>query len=548
MKASSAVSVTDAPAALDGEILLPYAPRGWAAKGYWFDHYEADRVCEFFRRYLRHTKGKQHAGKAFDLDPWQRWIVQAIFGWKRADGLRVYRVVYLEVPRKNGKTTLAAGIALYMTFCDNEPVGEVYSAANDKRQAAICFNEAKRMRANSEPLRSRSLPYKFSIVVPKSGASYEVLSSEAATKDGLNASCFIFDELHKLKGRDLHDVLHTSTGARAQPLEFNITTAGVDRHSLCYQYHEHAIKVRDGIIEDDEFLGIIFAADKDDPIDDPATWAKANPGIGISVGEDYLRKEAERAKTMPAYENTFRRLHLNQWTEQVTRWLRMTDWDECRAEFSFADLAGRTCYAGLDLAKVNDLTALSLYFPPIAADEKPKLVWFFWCPADDIAGRTRRDRVPYEVWRRDGLITATEGNATDFDFVEARIVELAGQVVIKELAYDRTFAGEIIQHLQEEGLNLVEFGQGFLSMAAPTAELERLVIGQLVEHDGNPIARWNASNVAVRQDPAGNKKPDKEKSTERIDGIVASIMAIGRAQFAGGTTGKSIYENEEAWN
>lgn len=540
----SASASTELP--LDFDTAQYFDVEVWAKKtateDHYFDEAAAQRAVDFFPRYLRFTKG-EWAGKPFILEDWQKAIVRAAFGWKRkVDGTRRFRIIYLELPRKNGKTELAAGIALYLAFCDQEPAAEVYSVANDKEQAAICFNAAKRMRKYSDVLFNRTMAAKYSIFNIKHDQYYWVLSSDHGTKDGLSAHGVIYDEFHAFRDRNLFDVMHTSVGARRQPMEIIITTSGSDRKSICYEQHCHAVSVRDGLMPDDEFLPIIYAADKEDDYTDPRTWAKANPNLGKSVKLAYMRKEAQRAKQQPSYENTFKRLHLNIWTEQAKRWIKMDAWDrgglgpDTHLEIiqnhitqARASLRGRRCYGGLDFARVNDLTALCLAFPPESPGEKWKLLFWFWCPQDNIKERSERDRVRYDVWEKFGFITSTPGNVTDFDFVERDVSALFNEFDIAELAYDRTFFGDIINHLTDEGLPLVQHGQGFQSMASPTAEFERLVIGGQLEHFGHPIARWNAGNVAVQTDAAGNIKPDKEKSTERIDGIVAGIMAIGRA-------------------
>lgn len=517
--------------------------RSTATDEYYFDERAAELACAFFPRFLTHTKG-EWAGKPFILEPWQKSIVRAIFGWKRKDdGTRRFRVVYIIIPRKNGKTQFAAGLALYLAFCDGELGAEVYSVANDRDQAGLCFNEAVRMVKYAPALSERLLTNKFSVFNRKKNQSYKVLSSEFGTKDGLNASGVVYDEFHAFRDRMLYDVMHTSTGARRQPLEIIITTAGIDKHSICYELHRHAINVRDGTggYVDTEFLPVIYCADPEDDISDPEVWAKANPNLGKTVKLKYMRDEAEKAKQQPAYENTFKRLHLNIWTEQATRWLQLAQWDKGSANLtSLAEigaliraeeetLRGRQCFAGLDLARVKDLSSLCLVFPPVEADEKWKFIWRFWCPKENIAQRSLTDRVPYEVWARFGFITPTPGNTTDFSYIEKEISDLAGIYDIAEVPYDRHFAGEIVNNLVNEGITMVPFGQGFGSMASPTAEFERLVLSENIQHYGHPIARWNAGNVTVQSDPAGNIKPDKERSVDRIDGIVAAIMGLGRA-------------------
>lgn len=489
---------------------------------YHFDQEAADRAVSFFADCLTHVTGEWR-GKPFVLSDWQAKIVRDIFGWKRQDGTRKYRTVFIAVPRKAGKTTLAAGLALYMLYCDGEPGAQVINAAADRDQAALCFDAAKGMVQNEEQLDTRSNVYRRSIVVPNTGSSYKVISSDANTKHGLGCSYVGADELHAWPGRELWDVLTTSTGARRQPLTVVTTTAGFDRHSICYELWDYAIKVRDGIVQDDTFYPAIFAADKDDDWRDPATWHKAHPGLGVSVKLEYFEQECAKAKALPSYENTFRRLLLNQWTESDVRWLSMDAWDACGDELP--QLFGAACYAGLDLSSTTDISALVLAFP---IDGKVYLKPYFWIPEEGIERRVRRDRVPYDVWVRDGLMETTPGAVIDYEFIRAKIGTLADEFHIKEIAIDRWNATQLSTQLTGDGFEVVGFGQGFASMAGPTKELERLIIGKEIAHGGNPVMRWMASNVSVEGDAAGNLKPSKKKSTERIDGIVASIMSIGR--------------------
>jgi phage terminase large subunit-like protein len=320
-----------------------------------------------------------------------------------------------------------------------------------------------------------------------------------------------------------------------------------DRHSVCRQHHEFSRKALEGSIPDeaaDSWFAFIATIDEGDDWTDPAVWIKANPSLGVTVKAEDLKRQIDEAREMPAQQNAIRRLRLNEWTEQVTRWIDMDVWADGAAPIDEEELVGRSCYAGLDLARVNDLSSLALVFPPRDAGEAVKIIWRHWCPEDDILRRSRRDRAPYTIWRDQGLLMATEGNTTDFKFIEAEILALASRFVVTELPYDRTFAGEIVRNLQDEGLPLVEFGQGFLSMGPAAAEFLRLLIGRELRHGGNPIATWCASNVSVRKDPAGNEKPDKERSTEKIDAIVAAVMAVGRMQ-ADGQGARSVYETRD---
>ena len=488
-----------------------------------FDEAAADRAVRFFETCLTHTKG-EWAGQPLKLSPWQAdRIIRPLFGWKRADGTRRYRTAYIQIPRKSGKTTLAAGMALYLLLADGEQGGEVYCAASDREQAAICFDAAKGMVDASPSLRKRVSPYKRALAVPGTGSSLKVLSSEAYTKHGLNASGIVVDEVHAQPDRDLWDVLTTSTGARRQPLTIAITTAGFDRHSLCWELYDHGCKVRDGIIVDDAFLPVIYEALPDDDWKSPATWRKAHPGLGVSVREEFIAAECLKAQQMPTYENTFKRLMLNVWTEQATRWLPLDAWDKC--DQAMPDLEGRECFAGLDLSSTTDISALVLAFP---IGDTVHLLPFFWVPEEGIHKRARRDRVPYETWRDAGHIEPTGGAVVDYDVIRARINALSERFQIREIAIDRWNATQLATQLAGDGFEVFAFGQGFASMTGPAKELEKRILGRQVNHGGNPVLRWMASNVAVEMDAAGNIKPSKARSTERVDGIVAALMALGR--------------------
>lgn len=504
-----------------------------------YDKAAAERAVEFFEKCLTHGKG-EWAGKPFILSPWQAdQIIRPLFGWKRKDGTRKYRTAFIQIPRKAGKSTLAAGIASYLLYADNEPGAEIYSAAADREQARIVFDMAKGMIEASEPLRKRATTYKQAIVIPSTASSYKVLSSDAYTKHGFSAHGIVIDEVHALPNRELWDVLTTSTGARRQPLTVAITTAGYDRHSLCYELYDYAVKVRDGIIKDEAFLPVIYEAKADDDWTSPATWYKAHPGLGVSVKEDYFAAECAKAQQLPGYENTFKRLLLNIWTEQNTRWLPMEAWDQCAEELP--DLTGRVCYAGLDLATTTDIAALVLAFP---VGSTVHLLPFFFVPQEGIKRRSERDRVPYVDWARQGEIIATEGAVIDYEIIREKINELSEKYHIKEIAIDRWNATHLSTQLTGDGFEMIAFGQGFASMSAPTKELERRVLAKEVNHAGNPVLRWMASNVSIKQDPAGNMKPDKSKSSERIDGIYAALMALGRVMESDDERG-SVYDGGE---
>jgi phage terminase large subunit-like protein len=481
----------------------------------------ADIAVRFFEENLTHSKGEL-GGKAFVLEQWQKDYVGKLFGTMNGD-VRQYRTSLLAIPRKNGKSTLCAGIALKLMF-DGEPGAEIYSCAADRDQARLVFEMAKVCVENSPKLRSRLRVFRNSIVREDTHTTYKALSAEAFTKHGLNAHGIIFDELHAQPDRELWDVMTTSTGARRQPLCVAITTAGFDRKSICWELWRYALAVRDGAIKDPTFLPAIYAADAADDWTAEDTWRKANPNLGVSVKLDDLRVRCKRAQDMPTEENTFKRLHLNMWTEQDTRFLQMSHWAQGDKPCPVM-LDGREAFGGLDLATTYDTTCFCLLFP---LDDGT--FWaepHFWIPEENMRDRVKRDRVPYDVWAKAGKLHLTPGNVTDFDQVRADIVALSKKYNIRQVAIDRWNAHQITTQLQGEGLNVLGFGQGYGSMSSPTAALEAAVVGGKLLHGGHPVLSWQASNVAVQSDHQGNKKPSKAKSTERIDGIVALIMALG---------------------
>jgi len=497
-----------------------------------FDEKAATDAESFFATHLQHVEGKW-AGRLFELLPWQRDLVRTVFGTKRADGTRQYRRVYVEVPRKSGKSSLAAGLALKLLAADGEAGGQIYGAASDRDQAGIIFRTAAAMVRRDKPLSSlcRVIDSSKRIVVEKTGSFYRAIPSDVAGSHGFNAHGIIFDELHTQPTRDLWDVLTTSTGARSQPLIIAFTTAGYDQTSICWELHDYALKVRDGVIEDDSFLPVIYAAGAEDDWTDPEVWKKANPSLGVTVQQDFLERECAMAKETPAFQNTFRRLYLNQWTQQEMRWLDLAVWDRCAGIVVPAELEGRECYGGLDLATSRDVAALELIFPP-KGEEPYQVLSYFWIPEENMRDRENRDRVPYSAWARDGFLSATPGDQIDYAYIESTVLDLAQRFNIRELAYDRWGAVQIAQRLAAEGLTVVPVGQGFGGMAAATSETLAMIIGGKLAHGGNPVLRWMAANAVVKQDPAGNMRPDKGSATGRIDGIVALVMAVGRATVA----------------
>jgi len=495
-----------------------------------FSEEQADRAVRFIES-LTHTKGKW-AGVPFSLYPWQRDdIVRPLFGNLREDGTRQYRKAYIEIPRKNGKSELAAAVALKLLLSDGEPGAEIYGAAKDSDQAALVFNVAARMVRQSSRLSAATkiVDSQKRIVFPKQGSFYRAIPADAGGSHGFDASGIVFDELHTQPNRELWDVLTTSTGSRRQPLVFAITTAGYDRNSICYEQHDYAEKVLNAVIDDPSYFAFIRSAPDAADWQDEEVWARANPALGEFRNIEEMRDFAREAAQVPAKQNTFRRLYLNQWTQQADRWLDLSAWDASAGVVDAANLAGRRCYAGLDLASTTDIAALTLVFPPTAEDGDFQVLPFFWIPAGNIADRERRDRVPYSQWIGQGLIDATPGDVIDYSAIRLKLEALRERYNIREIAFDRWGATQLAQELDAAGATVIPFGQGFASMSPPTKELMNLVVSRRLRHGGHPVLRWMADNMVVKQDPAGNLKPDKSKSTEKIDGMVALVMALDRA-------------------
>jgi phage terminase large subunit-like protein len=474
---------------------------------------------------LTHTKGA-FAGQTFNLRPWQTRIVKQLFR-KRKDRLRQYRTCLLMLPRKNGKTELAAAIALYGLLADGETGAEVYSAAADRDQAGLVFGVAAQMVRNNPELNAACyiVESQKRIVHKASGSFYKAISAEAYSKHGFNASMVIYDELHAAPSRELYDVLSTSMGARQQPLLFAISTAGYDKHSILWELYAHAQKVAENPALDPSFLPVLYEAPVDADWTKERVWKNANPALGDFRSLEEMRIACTRAQEIPAQENNFRRLYLNQWTEQDNRWLSMPAWDACTVVVDRAALRGCRCYIGMDLSSTTDLTAIVAVFP----DEHGgfTVLPHFFVPKDSIRARGLRDRVPYTEWERQGVLTATTAHPTvDYDVVRAMLHAWATEFKVEILGFDPWNATDLQKRLEQDGFTCVPVRQTFAGLSAPTKALEKAVLAGQLRHDGHPVLRWNVSNVAVESDPSGNLKPSKVKSTERIDGVVALIMAV----------------------
>lgn len=523
--------------------LKTYKPTIFKADSSTYNKELADLAVNFIRC-LKHTKGEWY-GQNFELIDWQEQIVRDLFGIVKPNGYRQFNTAYVEIPKKQGKSELAAAIALLLTCGDMEHGGEVYGCASDRQQASIVFDVACGMVEQCPALKSRIKPVlsQKRLIYKPLGSFYQVLSAEAYTKHGLNVHAVVFDELHAQPNRQLYDVMtHGSGDARKQPLYFLITTAGNDTNSICYEVHQKARDILDGRKIDPTFYPVIYGADEADDWTSPTVWRKANPSLGITVDIEKLEAACQSARQSPAEENLFRQLRLCQWVKQAVRWMPLEKWDACAFPVDPEALRGRVCYGGLDLSSTTDITAFVLVFPPEYEGDKYILLPFFWLPEDNLDLRVRRDHVPYDVWEKQGYLKTTEGNVVHYGFIESFIEELGTQYNIREIAFDRWGATQMVQNLEGLGFTVVPFGQGFKDMSPPTKELMRLTLDEKIAHGGHPVLRWMMDNIHVRTDPAGNIKPDKEKSTEKIDGAVAAIMALDRAVRGGGDTGASIYD------
>ena len=509
--------------------LKDYRPTKFMLPTSHYDSQKADRAVKFIEM-LRHTKGKW-AGKRFWLLPWQEQIIRDIFGVVDEKGNRQFRTAYVEIGKKNGKSELAAAVALYLLYADNEPSAEVYGAAADRQQASIVFDVAKQMVDMAQALlkRSKIMAATKRIVNFKNAGFYQVLSAEVGTKHGLNVSGLVLDEVHAQPNRKLYDVLTKGSGdAREQPLYFLITTAGTDKESICYELHQKALDILSGRKIDPTFYPVVYGLSDEDDWTDEANWYKANPSLGQTIQIDRVRDMFREAIDNPAEENVFKQLRLNMWVSSLTRFIPEQIYDLGDIPIDMDALRGRDCYGGLDLSSTGDITAFVLMFPPRTPEEKYILLPFFWIPEDTIPLRVRRASVPYDVWQQQGYMMATEGNVIHYGFIEKFIEELGKEYHILEIAFDRWGATQMVQDLEGMGFTVVPFGQGYKDMSPPTKEFYKLLMEGKIIHGGNPVMRWMAGNVVVDRDPAENIKPTKAKSPEKIDGIVAAIMALDR--------------------
>ena len=529
---------------------------------YYYDERAANAAVAFFPRYLRHFKG-EWAGKPFELDEWQQNIVRNVFGWKRTkDNTRRYRTVYIWVPRKNGKSTMAAGFALILLMGDGEPGPEVYLIARTESQARIVYNFVSQMVSLAPELSTRLTPFKTSIWCDELRGKIEPLTGKAAGKHGLNANGIIGDEIHEWSDDELYTFVHQSEGTRRQPMDVLISTAG-KRDGVGWEHYKLCEAILEGEIYAPDTYVFIASADEQKNETDASYWTtdeasrEANPGYGISVNPDFLRTEVSKAVSNPRKENDVKRYYLNLWVDQEVRWLNMAKWDACghaddkpvealsasrttlpiiyrKANMRWLDFPkkfkGRRCLAGIDLASTVDLTARVLVFPPDENYPLWSVIPRLYIPRGtdaELLDRIKRDRFDYKAAADVGAITLTEGDVVDYDLIREDHLRDAQDYNIEATGIDRWNSTQIATQLEEKDVNVELFGQGFASMSGPTKFLERIVLQKRLDHGGHPVLRWNARNVAVQKDGAENIKPVKDKSTGRIDGIVGTIIGIG---------------------
>jgi phage terminase large subunit-like protein len=515
-----------------------------AAGGCSFRLDAAERVRTFFAKFLRHSKG-EFAAKPFELLDWE-WsdIIAPLFGWMRPDGMRRFRRVSVWISKKNGKSTLCSGLVLYGLVADNEAGAEVYGAAADRQQASIIFEEVAAMVGQSPGLTGR-LDVNRSIkrvTFEAKRSFYQVLSKESKrTGHGINAHVAVIDELHVVD-RKLYDTLRYAGAARRQPLLIEISTAGDDKTSLGFERYNYAKQLVKGTIEDPETLAVIYEAESNEVWQDPEQWKKANPSLGVTITLDGFKGDFNEAKNgTPAAQANFKQLRLNLWQDSISSWLPVEEWDACLGDVNPEALEGRRCWGALDLASKMDLCAwVRLY-------ELDDGEWFarftYWAPEDADGRRQKANLTLLKPWMQSGHIIATPGNVTDYDAIEAQVLADCEADDIIDVAYDPWNATHVINHLTDAGVKCVEFRQGFKSFNPPMREVEKLIFSRKILHAGDPVTRWSMKNVAVQKDPAGNVKPNKEKSADKIDGPVGLIMCQGRA-MSGETDGESVYEGK----
>lgn len=503
-------------------------------RGLRWDREAAELAIDFYPDVLR-LAGGEFEGQPFELALWQAFIIGNLYGWKQAEsGLRRFRVAYVETAKGSGKSPLAAGVGLKGLVADGEARAEVYSAATKKDQAMILFRDAVAMVKQSAELQSRcvlsgSAGNEWNIAYHKTGSWFRPVANDDG-KSGPRPHVALIDELHEHKDADAIEMMRAGFKHRRQPLLFVITNSGASKYSVCWDYHEYATKVCAGTLIDDSLFGYVCALDEeDDPFKDERCWIKVNPSLPALPGMQYLRDQVTAARGIPAKESLVKRLNFCVWTEAESPWLSSHIWLNAKREIDPESLRGRRCFAGLDLSSTTDLTALVLLFEPEREADPWILLPRFWLPGDGLGEKADKDRVPYLAWRDSGHLQALQGRAVDKRGVMRDLVQASAQFNVVSIAYDRWRIEDLKMLLADEGIDLplVPFGQGFKDMGPAVDEFERRLLNNQLVHNGNPVLTWCAANAVINQDPAGNRKLDKERSNGRIDGMVAAVMAIG---------------------
>ena len=508
-------------------------------RGFFFDTEKVGWVIDFFKEVLC-LNGGEFEGIPYELLPWQKFIVGSLFGWCRTDGTRRFRLAFVETSKGSGKSPLAAGIGMYGLVADNEPRAEIYAAAAKKDQAMVLFRDAVAMADLSPELSSRLVKSgvgdkAWNLAYLEAGSFFRPISSDD-NQSGPRPHIALLDEIHEHKDANVVEMMKAGRKGRRQPLIFMITNSGYDINSPCGQQHDYAVNVATGQLDDDEFFSYVCSLDKlpdseeyEDPFQDESCWVKTNPSLGVTIQLDYLRAQVREARGMPSKESIVRRLNFSQWVQAANPWIDSQIWFACQAQHTAAELAGRRCWGGLDLSSTTDLTALVLAFEPTYDDQFWRLLPYFWLPESGLIERERKDKVSYTAWVRQGWLETTPGKAINKLFIIQRLAEITADFDLQHIGYDRWRIEDLKSMLSNEGISipLKEFGQGFKDMSPAVETLEALLTNEEIRHNGSPVLTWCAANTVMESDPTNNRKPSKKKAVQRIDGIVASIMAIG---------------------
>lgn len=498
-------------------------------KLYYYDEEAAERACRFFPARLTFIDGPK-AGQPFEPQEWEKdEIIRPIFGWKKKkDGTRKYRKVFIFVPRKNNKTTLATGIGIYMTYGFDVIGAQIFNAASTKEQAAISFDMAKKMISQDPVLMSASQIFRNSIIRKKTNGKYKVLTSDGESEMGYNTYCGILDEVHAHKDRSVADAVVTGAGTQPEPLIIFTTTAGSDRNTFCYEEYSYAKKVKSGDIDDPTYLAVIYEADETDNPFDPKTWYKCNPSLGVTVLEDAYISEFGKAQLQPSYLNICKRLYLNVWTRSMTAWISPYAWAKNNfGKVKLEDLRGKKCFLGVDLSNTNDLSALALFFPSEEKGKPHQVLMYYWVPFEKANERKAKREADYFTWRDQEYIEIVPGNTQDQEIIRKKVYEVRQIADVRTLGYDDWNASQFAIEVQSDGAVVNKWTPNNWGLwHEPSKALETLAISESLNHGGNPILSWNIENVVIRYN-GEYIRPDKGQSKDKIDGVMALIMAIG---------------------